>query len=150
MLACIEKSNNQSIKEICDNNFIQIGEMSYLNSFVRCISTKRLYKPKRKAADIEADEEGFDEDHLFYKANVVITGKLSHFTRAEALQKIADIGGIPQDSVTKTTNFLIIGQTDFRVVGEEGISSKQKKAMKNKENGQEIEILSEDDFMELI
>ena len=62
------------------------------------------------------------------------------------LQKVKDVGGIPMDTVTKDTNVLVVGQQDYRVVGEDGMSSKQKKALKLLEKGNDIEILSETEF----
>jgi DNA polymerase-3 subunit epsilon len=67
--------------------------------------------------------------------------------RGEALQIIAEIGGTPTDNVTKSTNILVVGQQDFRVVGESGMSSKQKKAINMKAKGLDIEIITEDDFL---
>ena len=52
--------------------------------------------------------------------------------------------------MNRDTNFLIVGQQDFRVVGEDGMSSKQEKAIKMIEKGAELEILSEDDFLHSI
>jgi exonuclease family protein len=63
------------------------------------------------------------------------------------LQKIKDIGGIPIDSVTKQTEVLVIGQQDYYRVGDSGMSNKQKKALKLLEKGQDIEILSESEFI---
>ncbi|WP_333616056.1 BRCT domain-containing protein [Bacteroides pyogenes] len=83
----------------------------------------------------------------FYKKNVAFTGKLSSMVRAEAQQIIADIGGINQDGINKNTNFLIVGQQDYRIVGEDGMSAKQEKAIKLISKGQDLEILSEDDFL---
>lgn len=67
--------------------------------------------------------------------------------RADAQQKIADIGGANGSSVTKDTDFLIVGQQDYRVVGDDGMSHKQEKAIKQIEQGSTLEILSEDDFL---
>ena len=50
------------------------------------------------------------------------------------------------NSVTKDTNVLVVGQQDYRIVGEDGMSSKQKKALKLLEKGYDIEILSETEF----
>ena len=41
----------------------------------------------------------------------------------------------------------IVGQQDYRVVGDDGMSSKQEKAIKLIEKGSTLEILSEDDFL---
>ena len=63
---------------------------------------------------------------------------------------VKDVGGIPMDSVTKNTDVLVVGQQDYRVVGADGMSSKQKKALCLLEKGQNIEILSESEFLERI
>lgn len=67
--------------------------------------------------------------------------------RSTAQQLIADIGGINAKGITKTTDFLIVGQQDYRVVGEDGMSNKQERAIKYIEKGFNIEVLSENDFI---
>lgn len=73
-----------------------------------------------------------------------------YWTRAELLQKIADIGEIPMDSVSSKTDVFVVGQKDYRVVGSDGISGKQKNTMELKIKGQDIEILSESEFLGMI
>lgn len=70
--------------------------------------------------------------------------------RKDAMQIIADIGGIPENDITFRTNFLVVGQQDFRIVGESGLSGKQKKALQFLKKGQQIEIISEYDFIQNI
>lgn len=70
--------------------------------------------------------------------------------RVELLKIVADIGGIPSDNIKKTTDFLVVGQQDFRIVGDDGMSSKQEKAVKWIEQGCGITILSEAEFMQMI
>lgn len=65
-------------------------------------------------------------------------------------KKNKDVGGIPSDSVTKKTEVLVVGQQDYRVVGDSGMSNKQKKAFQLLEKGQDIEILSETEFLSRI
>jgi DNA polymerase-3 subunit epsilon len=77
----------------------------------------------------------------------VFTGELSSMVRLKAQQTIADIGGINGKSVTKDTDFLVVGQQAFRRVGEDGMSDKQEKAVKLIEKGSTLEILPEDDFL---
>ena len=62
-------------------------------------------------------------------------------------QLIADIGGINTNGITKDTSFLIVGQQDYRLVGDNGMSGKQEKAVKLMERGTALEILSEVDFL---
>ena len=71
-------------------------------------------------------------------------------SRDKLLQAIADIGGFPQKGVNKTTQILVVGQQDYRRVGEDGMSSKQEKAMALKDAGQDIEIMSEEQFLSML
>ena len=66
------------------------------------------------------------------------------------LQKIKDVCGILSDCVTKKTEVLVVGQQDYRVVGEDGMSKKQEKAKALLDKGQDIEILSEIEFLSRI
>ena len=52
-----------------------------------------------------------------------------------------------QELVGQITPILVVGQQDYRVVGDFGMSNKQKKALKLLEKGQGIEILSEIEFL---
>lgn len=101
-----------------------------------------------KVGEIKGDPAKIDEGNFFYGKRVCFTGACIYGTRKELLQKIADVGGIPTDAVTKSTDVLIVGEQDYRKVGESGMSSKQKKAMALKDSGCEIEIMSEKEFLE--
>ena len=63
---------------------------------------------------------------------------------------VKNIGGVPTNSVTSDTDVLVVGQQDYRVVGADGMSSKQKKALSFLEKGHNIEILSETEFINRI
>ena len=110
-----------------------------------------LFRPKKgsrvKASDIHGDPSSADPESPFYHKFCVFTGELGLYTREEAMQMIADLGGINQDSVTKKTDFLIVGNGD---AGKGGKSTKQKKAEDYRQKGQKIEILSEDEFLDLL
>lgn len=108
--------------------------------------TKRIYKAK-DLSKIIGDPSKHNPDSIFYGRTVVFTGTLSSMIRAEAQQLIADIGGVNGKSVTNDTDFLVVGQQDYRVVGDDGMSSKQEKAVKLIEKGSQLEVISEDDFL---
>jgi DNA polymerase-3 subunit epsilon len=148
----MKRSGCDTIDDFCEVYNVEIGSLSPELGFKKCIS-KRVYKPRPSYSyNIEGliqDESKIDEDHLLYAQNVAFTGKLSRLTRLEAMQMVLDIGGIPKNSVSKETDFLVVGQQDYRIVGEDGMSSKQEKAIKYKESGIDIEILSEEDFIGL-
>ena len=114
------------------------------------IELQELFAPKKseklKARNITTDNIEFDENHLFYKKNCVFTGALQ-IVRKQAMQIVADLGGFCQDNVTKDTNFFILGNYDY---SSNEKSSKHKKAEKYIVQGQDIRILSENVFMDLI
>lgn len=103
-----------------------------------------------KANDIQGDESKIDIDSPLYNKYCVFTGKLEKFTRREAMQIVADLGGINEDGVTKKTNYLILGNNDYCATIKDGKSSKQKKAEKLKLGGQDIEIVPETVFYDMI
>jgi len=108
--------------------------------------TKRIYQSKEYPV-IVGDPAKHRPESIFYGRSVVFTGTLSSMVRSNAQQIIADIGGTNLKTVTKETDFLIVGQQDFRVVGEDGMSNKQEKAQKLLEQGSTIEVISEDTFL---
>jgi DNA polymerase-3 subunit epsilon len=111
--------------------------------------TKRMYKTK-DLSKIVGDPAKHNPDSIFYGRNVVFTGTLSSMVRSNAQQLLADIGGINCKGVTGDTDYLIVGQQDYRVVGDDGMSNKQEKAIKLIEKGSSLEILSEEDFIKNI
>jgi DNA polymerase-3 subunit epsilon len=109
-----------------------------------------LGKYKRKNTNfnlITGDESKHNPNSIFYGASVCITGKLLSMERAKAFQKIADIGGIISPGVNKEIDYLIVGMQEYRYVGEEGMSTKQKKVLDLIKQGLDIEIMSEKEFL---
>lgn len=103
-----------------------------------------------RAADIQGDAQKIDEDSPVFGCACVFTGKLEKFTRAEAMQIVADLGGINQDGVTKTTRYLVLGNNDYCSAIKDGKSNKQKKAEKWALKGSGIEILPETAFYDML
>ncbi len=103
-----------------------------------------------KAGDIVGDEAKVDPDSPLYGKYCVFTGKLERYTRKEAMQIVADLGGINEDGVTKSTNYLILGNNDYCSLIKDGKSSKHKKAEKLKLSGQDIEIIPETVFYDML
>lgn len=99
-----------------------------------------------KAANIKAGKKDFDVTHPLYGKVCVFTGTLEKMPRKEAMQLVADVGGINADSVTKKTNFLILGNNDYCPLIKDGKSNKQKKAEKLKLEGNDIEVIPENVF----
>ena len=142
-LACIE-----SLEDFPEKLRTNIGQL-FFDSGYKPSRSKNIYTP-RESALIVGDPEKHNPDSIFYGRTVVFTGALSSMVRSEAQKIIADIGGIIGNSVTKETDLLVVGQQDYRVVGDDGMSNKQEKAIKLIEKGSPLEILSEDDFLKNI
>lgn len=122
----------------------------------RKLTINEMWKKKKshthksyKIDDIIATHE-IDEDNFFYNKHCVFTGKLEKMVRKEAMQLVVNTGGILDKSVTKETNFLILGSLDYcqSLKGEK--SKKQLKAEQYKLKGQNIEVIDEDTFYQLI
>lgn len=143
-LRAFEIAGISSLNEFPEKLQITVGQL-YQGGY-KPSETKRIYKAQ-DLTKIEGDPKKHNPESIFYGRTVVFTGALSSMVRAEAQQIIANIGGILGNSVTKETDFLIVGQQDYRVVGEEGMSSKQKKAINLIEKGYALEILPEDNFL---
>ena len=144
LLECL-RLNNVSSREQAEEKFaFKIGHISpeaYWNQHAKKINIK--------THDIIGDQTKVDPDNYFYAKAVCFTGSFSFSIRKDLQQYIADVGGTPVDSVTKKTDILVVGQQDFRVVGDSGMSGKQRKALELLNKGQNIEILSEEDFLSL-
>ena len=77
---------------------------------------------------------------------IVITGKLPFLTREQAFKLIYSRGGIPKKTVTKETDYLVIGT--YRKGSLKGNkSNKLKKTEKYMEKGRDIKIITGEEFM---
>jgi len=106
--------------------------------------TKQIHS---NPALVIGDVTKHNPESIFYGKTVVFTGTLSSMVRVDAQQLIANIGGTLGNGVTAKTDYLIVGQQDYRVVGDDGMSSKQEKAVKLIEKGATLEVISENDFL---
>ena len=115
---------------------------------------KDACKPKShsgiRASDITTNNTELDEENMLYDKYVVITGTLGKMLRKEAMQVIADLGGHCQDGVNKDTNYLILGNNDYNPILRGKKTSKLLKAENLKLKGQDIEIISENVFYDII
>lgn len=113
-----------------------------------------LHKPHQsvRAKDISmtVEVEDVDTSNPFYNKICVITGSLDKILRKEAMQIIANLGGINADTVTKKTNYLILGNNDYCTSIKNGKSNKHKKAEEYLLKGQDIQIIPESVFYDML
>lgn len=105
---------------------------------------------KPSAKDIKATTDNFNPDHPLYQKTVVFTGALSQMTRAEAMQLVVNCGGLCGNGVTKNTNFLVIGTSDFISVTEGKKTSKMLKVEQLRAKGHDIATISEKTFFDFV
>lgn len=111
---------------------------------------KHRHRKNLKASDVVATEEDIDPDNPLYNMRFVFTGVLERMQRKDAMQIVVNHGGINEDTITKKTNYLVLGNNDYCKSIKDGKSTKQKKAEKYKLNGCNIEIIPEDVFYDMI
>jgi DNA polymerase-3 subunit epsilon len=91
----------------------------------------------------DADPNGY-----LYGRVVVFTGTLMSMTRRIAWEECARVGAAAENNVTKRTNILVVGDINPAVLrpGSE-LTGKARKAFELQDQGQEIEVMTEDDFL---
>lgn len=113
--------------------------------------TIATYEPKPRVnkprVQVVGNPDKLDVDSIFYNKTVVFTGTLLSMVRLKAQKLIADLGGIVEHRVTKNTDFLVVGQKNYRRLDDSSMSCKQKAAIRLVEQGSKLEILSETDFL---
>ena len=144
LLAIARHHGAATLDEIAKATHAQLGSMD-AEEWSGC---HRTWSGKR--ADVPLASPDADPDHPFYGRQMVFTGALS-MVRARAWDLVAEVGGQPAPGVTKHTNVLVIGYQDLRKLrsGEE-LSAKARKARDLRAGGQDIEIMSEVDFVKLL
>ena len=111
---------------------------------------KKHYTQSVKAKEIKAQTNEFDEEHPLFGKVCVFTGTLEKMVRKDAMQIVVNYGGTCGDTITAKTNYLILGNNDYCKSIKDGKSNKHKKAEKLKLEGQDIEIISENVFYDMI
>ncbi len=112
-------------------------------------SIKSVYY-SHKESTIDVDPSMFKKNHLFYKQHIVLTGKMKKYTRRKASSLVLNIGGFIDREVSNTTNFLILGDAEYQEKVFGGLSMKHLESLNRIKSGQEITILSEDEFVNLV
>jgi len=148
VIETVKKCNNKSFQSfikvyssLSAKQFSDLKHQQYFGSSKNYAGFEKV-----KISEIETDCISADCNNPFYGKNVVFTGELSRYERKEAMQLIADLGGIIKSGVSSKTDYLIVGIQDETIVGDDGMSKKEEKAYVLIENGQDLTILDEEEF----
>ena len=81
--------------------------------------------------------------------NIVFTGTLS-IPREEAMQLAVNAGANLKTSISGKTDYLVIGTQDKNIVGDDGLSSKEERALELNQSGKaNIKMITEAEFLAL-
>ena len=158
VIKSIQSRNKESLHSFCTSyKSLPIKEFSQIKaqtSFGHSITTQKRKTVKRfpsvSISEITPTTEVFDKEHILFEKNIVFTGDLTSLTRKEAMQSVVNLGGIIKSSVSGKTDYLVVGIQDQQLIGSEGLSSKEKKAIDLQSKGKTIEIINEEEFLKLL
>ncbi|NLO49258.1 MAG: exonuclease [Clostridiales bacterium] len=106
--------------------------------------------PNVRPADIVPQTDDADESHPLFGKSIVFTGELS-VDRAIAMQNAVNVGAVIKSTVSKNTDYLVVGKQDIKLVGNTGISTKEEKAYKLINSGlSTLCVIRENEFLSLI
>lgn len=148
LVACMRQED--SMEPIYRNEAIATAETS--NCYVPPIPPKTNHKHKNKSntKDIVPTCTNIDINNPLFGKRVVFTGELS-MLRAEAMQLAVNCGALLRTSVSRKTDYLIVGIQDPSAVGSDGMSTKEEKAHFLNDAGEaSIQIIDEKQFCELL
>lgn len=130
--------------EAAEAHNVRIG-LAQLAKFRGCLSTAHT-----KIAPVTPAADALDPDHPLYGRSVCFTGTLQLYTRREAAQAVANVGGQFSSSVNRATDLLVVGTQDLDRLSGHTHSSKMRKAIGMAADGHRIEVIDEIDFYRLL
>lgn len=101
-------------------------------------------------ANIKPTVKVIDENNEFFEKEVVFTGTLERMPRKQAMQMVVNAGGYPNDQISKHTDYLVIGKSDFIDFTNGKKTNKLRRAEELIEAGQDLEIVDETDFYRMM
>ncbi|MDO4331779.1 MAG: exonuclease domain-containing protein [Eubacteriales bacterium] len=151
VISSVKTTNRKSLKTYCSSFRRRTTHIfSELKPMTKMPNHVSFGNKQPKISSIVPTAPAIDPNHPFNGKNIVLTGDLETLTRAAAMQKIVDVGGVIKSSVSAKTHYVIVGKQDASVVGSDGMSTKERKAHELIKSGKEIKILHEKEFLELL
>lgn len=89
-------------------------------------------------------------DHPLYGRQICFTGAMYSMTRREAAARIVEFGADFKSNVSTMVDTLVIGDADFVQFADGMQTGKMKKAAELKEDGHDIEVMAERDFLSML
>jgi len=124
---------------------------AYLNQFVN-IENKEIEKQiDQETADINISGHCTSDPNIEFDGKTFcVTGVLKSGNRSELENLISDLGGIPTKTVTKKTDYLIVGDNGNPAWAFACYGRKVEKALEMRKSGHQICLVHEFDFMDAV
>jgi DNA polymerase-3 subunit epsilon len=151
----IEELGKSTLAEVAENYGYKLGILN--SSGVKTMSAFKNYGSKdygtydpsaSSSKNVVPDKEVNIGSDLFGKT-VIFTGELTTLNRKEAIQRAVNNGAVVTSKVSKKTNFLIVGVSDFIDFNSGKKTNKLKDAEQMSASGQDISIIDEEDFLKM-
>lgn len=139
---CYEFMRNMALSTRSEAEFVGLFKKKHKHDIYQ--------RYKKELAAVAPTVDDFDETNPVFGKTVVFTGALSSMGRKDAFQLVCNLGGTPGDRITKKTNFLVIGNSEFVSSVKNGKTNKMKTAEAYQSQGLEIMVLSENSFFDMI
>ena len=133
----------EKFENLCDSNLEELLEIDGIGkkvaeSILAYFNDDENLRILKKMFDLSVKVKNFEKiKGILVGKSFVITGTLKTMTREQAIEKIEALGGKFQKTISKTTDFLVIGEK----VGKTKISKAEKLGVK---------VMSEDNFLKEI
>lgn len=145
----IEEKLQTDIKDIKNNK--EVSESSNNFNLEEVNRYKNIFKKKVDIDSIKPQYENIDTNNPVNGYVFVFTGDLKIFkSRKDAMQQVVNLGGKLGKNVTKSTDYLVCGETDLQATRGKEKSSKLIKAEDYINKGSSIKIINEDELIELL
>ncbi len=131
--------NVKNIKELHDKYDLEFGEMK--DHYYRNIISAELVPHLQEIAP--------KKDSFLYHQSVCFTGKLT-IPKEILEEKTKQAAGLPANQVSTQTNYLVIGEKGYQKVRFGKENKKVQKALQLMKQGQDIHIVHENEFLELL
>lgn len=152
LLNMIKEYNVSNIDELLNKMNISYGVLNSVDYNPFSFEKKKVYSKHYVPSFLNIDNsiKILDKENLFTNKKVVVTGTFEKNSRSQTETYLRQLGATLVKSVSKNTDYLIVGGVGFTHNSEGKPGSKFLKATELKENGCKIEILSEDDFIQVL
>ncbi len=142
LLAAMRKKNAESVVHLLQEIKLPPKNLVQLDNLGPTGPARKMGLPKPNK---KADKTGY-----FHKKEVVFTRALKSMPRPKAYKLVAQLGALPSSEISPATKLLVVGGPDFRENNTKPVTTKLKKALKGISQGQTIEIISEQEFLDKI